>query len=214
MQSIYDRLVQQKIIAIVRGIGHEDVLDTVEALIAGGIQLVEFAINQKSDDTILETFRCIKAVKDKYGDRIGIGAGTVITGEQVIKSVNAGAEFILSPNTNERVIAKTKELGKLSIPGAFTPTEVEFAYRSGANVIKVFPAGMVGADYIKDLLGPLNYIPMIVVGGVNIDNIGQFLQAGAIGAGIGGCLVNNHDVKNHDYEKMTKAAKAFVLKVG
>lgn len=142
-----------------------------------------------------------------------LGAGTVITAEQVMMAVDAGAEYIISPTTDISVIQKTKELGKVSIPGAFTPSEMVAAFDAGADIIKLFPAGVLGIDYIKALLTPLSYIPVVAVGGVNLDNVDQFIKAGAKGVGVGGNLVDKRTVYSGDYCEITKTAQAYVRKL-
>lgn len=211
--KILDQIFENKIIAIIRGVNSDRILDTVKALLDGGIKLLEVTFNQESEDTILDTLKSIELIKRKYGNRVCLGVGTVLTVEQVNKAVNAGAEYMISPNTDVEVIAKTKELGKISIPGATSASEMVIAYNAGADIIKLFPAGILGVDYIKSLLSPLNYIPITAVGGINLDNVDQFIKAGAKGVGIGGNLVDKKAIYAGQYDKITKAAKAYVEKI-
>jgi len=210
---ILDQIFEKKIVAIVRGIGSDRILDTVAALLEGGIKLLEVTFNQESEDTILDTLKCLELIKKEYGDRVCLGAGTVINEEQVIRAVNAGAEYIISPNTDISVIQKTKVLGKISVPGAFTPSEMVTAYNAGADIVKLFPAGILGTDYIKALLAPLSHIPVVAVGGVNVDNIDLFIKAGAKGVGVGGSLVDKKAIYSGEYHKIKQVAQEYVKKL-
>ena len=158
----------------------------------------------------METLKCLELVKKKYGDKVCLGAGTVMTVEQVEKAVDAGAEYIISPNLDIEVIEKTKKLDKISIPGAFTPSEMADAYKAGADLVKLFPAGMLGVGYIKALLAPLSHIPVIAVGGINVDNVDQFIRAGAKGVGVGGNLVDRKAIYAGEYDKIKLAAQAYI----
>ena len=136
-----------------------------------------------------------------------IGAGTVLTQEQVQAVYDAGGKFIVTPNTNISVIEKAKELKMGTMIGAMTPTEVELAYRNGADVVKIFPVANLGANYILNIGGPLGYIPLSCVGGVDKDNISEFFKAGCCSAGIGGSLVDKRAIVTGNFEKITKNAK-------
>lgn len=208
-QILLNKIFDGKIIAIIRGIGSDRIIDTVTALLEGGIKLLEVTFNHESDSTVRETVKCLELIKAEYGDRVCLGAGTVLTPEQVGRAVAAGAEYIISPNTDVEVIKRTKQSGKISIPGALTPTEMMAAYQAGADIVKLFPAGVLGIDYIKALLAPLGHIPVVAVGGVNVENIGQFIKAGAKGVGVGGNLVDRKAIYAGEYGKITAVAKAY-----
>lgn len=209
---IVNQIYENKIIAIIRGIGSDRIIDVVSALLEGGIKLLEVTFNQ-DEMKALDTLKCLGLIKREYGNRVCLGVGTVIRTEQVKMAVDAGAEYIVSPNTDISVIHKTKELGKVSIPGAFTPSEMVTAFNAGADIIKLFPAGILGVDYIKALLAPLGHIPVIAVGGVNLDNVDQFIKAGAKGVGIGGNLVDIEAIYSGNYSKITQLAQAYVRKL-
>lgn len=207
---ILQEIKKRKIVAIVRGVSLQQILKTAEALEAGGIKCLEIAINQASGETIQETFDSIKILKETLGSRIFLGAGTVLTVKQVDMAAEAGAEYIISPNVDEQVIRHTKAIGKGSIPGAFTPSEAIAAYNSGADIVKLFPAGLLGPDYIKAVRGPLGYIPFMAVGGVDTENAAQFLKVGACGVGVGGNLVSLNAIAAGDFAQLTKTAKAYL----
>lgn len=199
-------ILQHKIIAIIRGARPADVLNIVYALQAGGIYAVEITLN--SDDAL----SLIASVKAAVKDKMLVGAGTVLDAAAALAAIEAGAQFIISPSFNPEVIRVTKLAGIVSIPGAYTPTEIVDAYAAGADIIKVFPAS--SPQYIKDIRGPLSHIPMMPTGGVNLSNINAFHQAGAVAFGIGSSLVNSSVPVNNDYLKaLTKTAAAFVAAI-
>jgi 2-dehydro-3-deoxyphosphogluconate aldolase/(4S)-4-hydroxy-2-oxoglutarate aldolase len=211
--TILDKIFENKIVAIIRGIGSDRILDTVSALLEGGVKLLEVTFNQDDQEKALDTLRCLELIKKNFGDQVCLGAGTVITAEQVVSAVNAGAEYIISPNTDINVIQKTKALDKISIPGAFTPSEMVTAYHAGADIVKLFPAGILGTEYIKALLAPLSHIPVVAVGGVNVDNVDQFIKVGAKGVGVGGNLVDKKAIYAGDYDKIKQVAQDYIKKL-
>lgn len=208
--QIMVQLRQEKIVAILRGINVETCVKTVEALYQGGIRLVEITFNQKDPSTFPETAAAIRAISQQFQDKIIPGAGTVLTREQVSLAANAGARYIISPDTNRDVISYTRALGLVSMPGALTPSEIVKAHQWGADFVKVFPATTLGTAYIKAVKAPVSHIPLIAVGGIDETNLGDFLEAGYIGAGVGGSLVNKEWIKNDAFSNITEAAKRLV----
>ena len=144
---------------------------------------------------------------------MAFGAGTVTSLEMVELAHQAGAQFIVSPNTNEAVIRATVEKGMVSMPGAMTATEVLDAYSYGADFVKLFPIGNLGASYVKAICAPINHVPMLAVGGVNEKNIKEFLDAGAVGAGVGGNLVNKAWIAAGEFDKITALAREFTQNI-
>ena len=138
------------------------------------------------------------------------GAGTVISAQQVDVAADAGAKFIISPNTDESVIAETIKRGVVSIPGAATPTEILAASRWGADFVKLFPSAQLGFDYIKSIRAPINQVKLLATGGVNLDNIGMFLKLGMVGVGVGGNLCSKKLLAEGRYDEITATAKKFV----
>lgn len=213
MFDIKNKIINQKIIAIIRGIEEYKILKTIDSLVEGGIELLEITLNQDSEEKCLKTIKLIQLVREKFADEICLGAGTVITEEQVERVIDAGAEYIISPNTDINVIRKTKNLNKISIPGAYTPSEIVTAYDSGADFVKIFPAASLGPDFIKSVLGPLSNIPLLAVGGVNLANITNFIKAGVVGVGVGGGLIDKHAIKNGEFDILKENAKSFIEKI-
>ncbi|MDF2531160.1 MAG: aldolase [Clostridia bacterium] len=199
----------KRVIAIIRGVEEKYTSDVVAALAAGGISLLEFTFDHCKPDYINDTINKIKRCKEQFGDMVVVGAGTVLTTEEVEKAVEAGAEFIISPNVNIDIIKRTKELGKISIPGALTPTEVVTAYEAGADYVKLFPAGDLGLSYIKALIGPLEHIPFMVVGGITPDNYKDYLKLGIVGIGVGGQLIDKKAIQQGQFDTLTEIAKKF-----
>ncbi len=201
--STLSQILEHKLIAIIRGAQPGDVIKIAEALYNGGICILEITMNSAVP------LRMIKAVADKLGDKVVIGAGTVLDAESARQAVEAGAQFILSPIANTDIIEMTKRLGVISIPGAFTATEIYNAWRNGGDIIKVFPA--ISPSYIKDISGPLPQIKLLPTGGINLENIKDYKKAGAIGFGIGSALVDTKREINKKYIlELTKKAQRFV----
>ena len=204
-------IVKHKVIAIVRDVDKSKVADLAQALYIGGIRLIEATFNQSSLTRIEATTNSIKVIYKKMGDKMCVGAGTVMTKEQVRAAVDAGAKYIISPNTDIEVIEETKKLGAISIPGAFTPSETVNAYKMGADYVKLFPAGLLGIPYIKALRAPISYIPLMAVGGINADNLQEFLATGISGVGVGSSLVNVKLINEGRWEDIAELAKKFAI---
>ncbi|MGQ4666383.1 bifunctional 4-hydroxy-2-oxoglutarate aldolase/2-dehydro-3-deoxy-phosphogluconate aldolase [Metabacillus halosaccharovorans] len=202
-----NRILENKIIAIIRGADPNDVMKITEALLNGGVTTIEVTMNSPKALSVIEK------ITEEFGDRVLVGAGTVLDAETARHAILAGAKFILSPTVNSDTITLTKRYGAVSIPGAFTPTEILSAYENGGDIIKVFP-GILGPSYIKDILGPLPQIPLLPTGGVDLENIHAFFNAGAVGCGIGSALVNSNQQVDEEYiEQLTSKARQFVSKV-
>lgn len=208
-QETLERIYSGKIIAIIRGIASDNIVELVEAMLAGGVDCAEVTFDQSSAEAARDTLVSIRRICDHFGDRVCVGAGTVMSPEQVRLAAEAGAKYIISPNVDPAVIAETKKLGLVSIPGAMTPTEAAWAYSLGGDIIKLFPAGNLGASYIKALKAPLKHIPVTAVGGINAKNCTEFFKAGVIGIGVGGNLVSKELVESRNFAAITAAAKEY-----
>lgn len=208
--EIIEKVEQKKLIAIVRGVYGEDCVKLAQALYAGGIEMMEVTFDQSKPESLSRTSDTVRAVKEAMGGKMILGAGTVTTVEMVKLARDAGAEFIVSPDTNEDVIKATRANDMVSMPGAMTPTEILTAYHYGADFVKVFPTSNLGAAYIKAIRGPINHIRLLAVGGVNEKNIADFLAAGVVGAGVGGNLVNKTWIAEGAFDRITALAKEFV----
>ncbi len=207
---IISKVLEHKAIAIVRGASADDCIKVADALYEGGIRFMEITFNQKNPDSFSDTAKAISAVATKYEGKMLIGAGTVTTPELVEIAAKAGAKYIISPDTNEDVIKKTRELGLVSMPGAFTPSEVLAAHRAGADFVKLFPIGNLGASYVKALCAPISHVKMLAVGGVNENNAADFINAGCYGVGVGGNLANKKWIEAGEFDKITEVARKLV----
>jgi 2-dehydro-3-deoxyphosphogluconate aldolase/(4S)-4-hydroxy-2-oxoglutarate aldolase len=177
----------------------------VEAMIAGGVTVVEVTM------TVPDAVHLLKELKKEHGAKILLGSGTVTTAKEAEDTINAGAEFVVSPSLHPEVIAATKAAGKLSIPGALTPTEVITAHRAGADYVKIFPcSAMGGASYLKSLLAPFPHLKLIPTGGVTLKTAEEFIRAGARALGVGSDLVNLAAIDEGKPEIITEAARAYL----
>lgn len=177
-----EHIAQSQIVAILRGSYGGHWVDYAEALIGGGITAIEITLNSPG---ALDGIRELKAT---FGGRIALGAGTVLTVDGANAAIDAGAEFVVAPDTDEWVINTCKARNIPVYPGAYTPTEVKRAFNLGATMVKLFPA--TSPEYVRAVRAPLNHIPLMVTGGVSADNAAAFLRAGAAALGVGGSLVS------------------------
>lgn len=207
MKTTLDRIKEEKVIAIIRRIPRKFMLPTAHALISGGIHMMEITFDHSDERGIEETADSIRVLAKELPEEILLGAGTVLSPKEVFLAHSCGARYILSPNMDPAVIRTTKELGMVSIPGAYTPSEIVSAHDAGADIVKLFPAAMLGTEYVKSILAPLPHIPVSAVGGIDEKNIAAFFQAGVCGVGIGGNLVSRTRVLNGDFQSITATAK-------
>lgn len=205
--NIVEEIKKRKIVAIVRGVKADDIIYLSDALTEGGISLIEITFDQRSDEGIRETMKSLSRIHSERRDKVILGAGTVLTSKQVELAHESGAEYIITPNVNHSVIQKAKELGMSVMAGALTPTEIEDAYRAGADIVKVFPAGNLGASYIRAVRGPMPHIPVSAVGGIDEKNIKAFFEAGVCSVGVGGNLVDKRAIQNREFDKITQTAE-------
>ena len=177
-----ERIAAARLIAIVRTGDLDEALRVTEKLHGAGVGIVEYSL---AGDAALAA---IRACRERFGDAVLLGAGTVLTGQQAAVAVDAGADFLIAPNVDEEVMESASGLGVLHIPGALTPTEIVLASRLGAAAVKLFPAARMGAAYVRDLRGPLPDLRLIATGGVSAANAAEFLEAGCIAVAAGGAL--------------------------
>ena len=206
-KELLSLLRQDKLIAICRGAEGDTLLSLAAAICAGGIRFIEVTFQQERGDCADLARRNIKALCGMPG--IIPGAGTVLSPDQVRAAYEAGAKYIVSPNTDPAVIAETKRLGLVSIPGALTPSEIMAAHNAGADLVKLFPTATMGLKYFKDLRAPLSHIGLVVTAGVTLDNLGDYLKAGAFAAGISSPLCDKELIAAGDFAEITRRARAF-----
>ncbi|WP_338788315.1 bifunctional 4-hydroxy-2-oxoglutarate aldolase/2-dehydro-3-deoxy-phosphogluconate aldolase [Metabacillus sp. FJAT-53654] len=191
--NLLDKIKENGIVAVIRGAEPENIVPIARALKAGGVKTLEITVETPR---VLEL---IQRVSSDMGDEVIVGAGTVLDPETARSAIMAGAKFIFSPTVNIETIKITKRYGVISIPGALTPTEIVTAYENGADIIKVFPANVFGPSYLKDIHGPIPQIPLMPTGGLDVHNVGEYIKAGAVAAGIGSSLVNTKKSMNDQY---------------
>lgn len=194
------------VVAILRGIPPRQVVPTAHALAAGGIRAMEITFDGFSVQAVHATATSIADATSAVGDRVAVGAGTVITTEQLEAARQAGARFIVSPDTNTQIIEASRAAGLASLPGAATASECLTAVRAGATFVKLFPASELGVGYLRALLSPLPWLPLVAVGGVGLDNAADFLRAGAIALGIGGRLVDKQLIASGRFDQIEARA--------
>lgn len=202
--------IKYRVTAILRGIENDRIQSVIDALYDGGIRLLEITFDQKSPTKLEDTTAAIRYAAEKYGSDMYVGSGTVMSCEEVLAAKKAGAQFILSPNVDLNVIRTAVAEGLCAIPGAMTPSEAAEAYKAGAQIIKLFPAGDLGLSYYKAIKAPLSHIPMIAVGGVDETNLADFLKAGFIGAGIGSNLTRKELIDSRDFDGLRKLAEIYM----
>ncbi|ARI77968.1 bifunctional 4-hydroxy-2-oxoglutarate aldolase/2-dehydro-3-deoxy-phosphogluconate aldolase [Halobacillus mangrovi] len=206
--STLEKIKQAKIIPVIRKTNEDNILPICEALVRGGIQAVEITAETPNASNL------IKLVNQKLGDRLILGAGTVLDPETARQMISAGAEFIVSPTLKVETIQLSARYGIPCIPGAFTPTEMVTAYEAGASMVKVFPANTLGPDYIKNIHGPLPHISLMATGGITFNNMMDYFNHGAEVVGIGSQLVNVKELKTDtDFHHLEQRAKDFTKKI-
>jgi len=204
-EAVLSAIVEIGIVPVIRTDSGESAIRAIEAIYRGGIRAAEITM------TVPGAIRALEKITDEYGDRLILGAGTVLDPETARACMLAGAEFFVTPSLNLKTIEMAKRYSKLIFPGALTPTEVVTAWEAGADAVKIFPANAVGgAKYIKALRGPFPQIEMIPTGGVNLETIGDFLKAGACACGVGSELVDGATIKTGKYEVFEERARQYL----
>ncbi|GGB45840.1 2-dehydro-3-deoxy-phosphogluconate aldolase [Lentibacillus populi] len=203
--SILEKIEANSIVAVIRKADETNIIPIVDALYKGGVKAIEITAETPKVTTLIEK------IAETFSDKVLLGAGTVLDTETARSIIMAGAEFIVSPTLNADTIKFANRYGILMISGALTPTEILTAYENGAGMVKVFPADVFGPNYIKNIHGPLPHIPLMVTGGITLENMNQYLIKGGIAVGIGSNLVNAEELKEpSDYRLLIEKARQFV----
>jgi 2-dehydro-3-deoxyphosphogluconate aldolase/(4S)-4-hydroxy-2-oxoglutarate aldolase len=198
------RMLQSGVVAVLRAPNGDVLVDVAQALLAGGVEAIEVTF------TVPGAHRVIEQVAGKLGDRVLLGAGTVLDTETARIALLSGAEFVVGPCVNLDVIELCRRYDKAVLPGALTPTEVVAAWQAGADIVKIFPSELTGPGYLKALRGPLPQVRMMPTGGVNLDTAAEFLKAGACALGIGGSLVESKALANRDMARIESLARQYI----
>ena len=209
LEKTKEAIERSGIVPVLRARSEKEGHALVEALVAGGITVMEVTM------TVPAAVDLLRKLKKEFGHTLLLGSGTVTDAAQAVATIEAGAEFVVSPSFHPEVVAITKELGKVSIPGALTPTEVITAWRAGADYVKIFPCSAVGgASYLEALLAPFPELQLIPTGGVTLATAVDFLKAGARALGVGTDLVNPKAIAEGKRETVTETARAYAEVVG
>lgn len=207
-RQLQAELIQQSgVIAIVRFDRSEELVRVAKAVAAGGVKIIEFTF------TTPGALNLIEQTSRELGDTVLLGAGTVLDPETARAAILAGAEFVVAPTLNLKVIETCHRYGKVVIPGAYTPTEMITAWEAGSDFVKVFPADVGGPAYLKAVATPLPQIKLIAVGGVTLENTRGFIKAGAAAVGVGSNLVERRAIAEGRLEQLTENARLFVQQV-
>ena len=209
-EDVIQKILDEKLIVIVRGLEKEKMIPLAEAMYEGGIRLIE--VTYAADGSIPEevTAECIRSIHEHFKGKMLVGAGTVLTPKQVEMTKEAGGSFIISPNVKEAVIQRTRELDMVSMPGALTPTEIEDAHEMGADFVKLFPISTFGPEYVKAVKAPLSHIRLLAVGGVDHNNLKDYLKVGVCGFGMASNIVDKKMVAEGNYAGITELARRYV----
>ncbi len=205
--SLLKQLEKDKMIAIIRGLTAEQAGKTARALSNGGIRFLEVTMNTPGATSMIADWR------SEFNETMYIGAGTVIDLGMAKEAVQAGAQFLVTPNTDAEVIEYALSKDIEVFPGALTPTEIVNAWKLGARAVKLFPMASMGLQYLKEIRGPLDQIRLIPTGGVNVSNIAEYIHAGAFACGLGSHLIDKNRIQAGEYEEITKQAAAYVAAV-
>ncbi|MFS0674068.1 bifunctional 4-hydroxy-2-oxoglutarate aldolase/2-dehydro-3-deoxy-phosphogluconate aldolase [Ornithinibacillus sp. 179-J 7C1 HS] len=202
-----NRLKKNPIVAVIRKADEKNIIPIIRALSLGGVKSVEITAETPRVTNLIEMAAA------EFEEDVLVGVGTVLDPETARASIIAGAQFIVSPTVNVDTIRLTSRYGVLNIAGALTPTEILTAFESGANIVKVFPANVFGPDYIKNIHGPLPHIPLMVTGGITLENMNDYFTKGGVAVGIGSNLVNvSKLITDEDYQQLTSTARQYVNK--
>lgn len=211
--KVIETILKEKIVVIVRGVEKEKLIPLAEAMYDGGIRLLEVTYSANGSVSDEETADNIKMLSEHFAGRMYIGAGTVLSEKQVELTKAAGGKFIISPDTYPEVIKKTAALDMVSMPGALTPSEIQAAHRAGADFVKMFPITNMGPEYVKAVKAPLSHIKLLAVGGVDENNMADYVKAGVCGFGVGSNIIDKKLLAEGNYKAITELARKYTAAV-
>lgn len=197
------------ILSINRGVCGEPLMLLSDCLYEAGVRCMEIPYDQLDPDRLCRTASCIRALVQRHPDML-IGAGTVLCQQEAENAEKAGAAFLVSPNANPDVIRRTRQLGLISIPGAMTPGEIEYAWRLGADIVKVFPADHLGPAYFRSVTTPLSHIPLLAAGGITEENMPDYLRSGCRAVGLGSSLSKPALIESGDWAAIGALARKYI----
>jgi len=203
-EEFIQTLTDTGIVAVIRVNNASELIDTTIALNEGGVKALEITMTSPG------ALEAISEVSKKLGEKAIIGVGSVLDSETARMAILAGAKFVVGPILKKDVIEICRRYSITCIPGAFTPTEILTAWEAGADVVKVFPATKLGPSFFKDVLGPLPQVKLTPTGGVNLENAGEFIKAGACFVGVGGAMVDKRLVAEKKWDELSELTSKFV----
>lgn len=197
-----------KVTVILRGYTYSQIRTIVKNLVGTKLQAVEITMNTP------DAINIINKISQEFGNLVQIGAGTVTTYEEAEKSIKAGATFLLSPTMlSKEILDLCKKKNVVSVPGAYSPTEIKKCFEDGADIVKIFPAATLGSEYLSNIQAPLGILPLMVVGGINSENVADYFKAGALFAGIASGIFDKNDILNENEKSLKQSIKYFESKI-
>ncbi|RPI72193.1 MAG: bifunctional 4-hydroxy-2-oxoglutarate aldolase/2-dehydro-3-deoxy-phosphogluconate aldolase [Ignavibacteriales bacterium] len=200
-ENILRTILDKKVIAVIRVKEEEKLNKVIEAVYTGGISVIEITM------TVPNAIRLIENVSDTFGEKILVGVGSVLNSATAEDAIKAGAKYVVSPVFKKEILETAQKYNVPAMPGAFTPTEIQTAYEAGADIVKVFPADIVGMNFFKAILAPLPHLKLMPTGGVSLNNAGDWLKAGACAVGVGSALLDKNAIMNERYDILTNNAR-------
>jgi 2-dehydro-3-deoxyphosphogluconate aldolase / (4S)-4-hydroxy-2-oxoglutarate aldolase len=205
--EIVQKIIDSGAVAVIRLKDGSKFNKVTEALLKGGVNSIELTM------TVPDSFKVLENAVKEFGDLILIGMGTVLTSADVINAINSGARYIVSPVFKRSIINTAHEQDIPVMPGCFTPTEIQSAYEAGADIVKVFPADILGMEFFKSIKSPMPHLNLMPTGGVTPENAGEWLKAGACAVGIGSSLIDQKAITENNYDALTAKAKILVQSI-
>lgn len=204
---ILEKILKGKVVAVIRVKEQDKLKKVIEAIHAGGISVAEITM------TVPNAIQLIEKMNEELDDEIIIGVGSVLNAEVAENAIKAGAKYVVSPILKKEIIDTAHKFNVPAMPGCFTPTEIQYAFELGADIVKVFPADVVGMEFFKAILAPMPHLKLMPTGGVTLTNAGNWLKAGACAVGIGSALLDKEAIKNENYSKLTDNARLIMKSI-
>jgi 2-dehydro-3-deoxyphosphogluconate aldolase/(4S)-4-hydroxy-2-oxoglutarate aldolase len=204
---ILEEILKRKAVAVIRVKEPDKLKKVIEAIHTGGVSVAEITM------TVPNAIQLIERMNEELDDEIIIGVGSVLNAAVAENAIKAGARYVVSPILKKEIIDTAHKLNVPAMPGCFTPTEIQYAFELGADIIKVFPADVVGMEFFKAILAPMPHLKLMPTGGVTLTNAGNWLRAGACAVGIGTALLDKEAIKNENYSKLTENASLIMKSI-
>jgi 2-dehydro-3-deoxyphosphogluconate aldolase / (4S)-4-hydroxy-2-oxoglutarate aldolase len=204
---ILEEILKRKAVAVIRVKEPDKLKKVIEAIHAGGVSVAEITM------TVPNAIQLIEKMTAELDNEIIIGVGSVLNAVVAENAIKAGAKYVVSPILKKEIIDTAHKYNIPAMPGCFTPTEIQYAFELGADIIKVFPADVVGMEFFKAILAPMPHLKLMPTGGVTLTNVGNWLRAGACAVGIGSALLDTEAIKSENYSKLTDNARLIMKSI-